>query len=51
MTISNSSFDQCEASVGGGIYASIQTSGKLTIDVYCNFTECKASGSGGGIYA
>ncbi|KAA6388031.1 MAG: hypothetical protein EZS28_016442, partial [Streblomastix strix] len=51
VTISNSTFDQCEAFFGGGIYVTIQTDGKITIDGQCNFTQCKASYSGGGIYA
>ncbi|KAA6371475.1 MAG: hypothetical protein EZS28_032998, partial [Streblomastix strix] len=51
VTISNSSFNQCESQFGGGIYVTIQTDGKITIDGQCSFTECKASYSGGGIYA
>ncbi|KAA6364188.1 MAG: hypothetical protein EZS28_040285 [Streblomastix strix] len=50
MIISNSLFDQCEAFSGGGIYADIFNSGKLTIDGQCNFTYCYAF-IGGGISA
>ncbi|KAA6375571.1 MAG: hypothetical protein EZS28_028902, partial [Streblomastix strix] len=32
---------------GGGIFASIYTGGKLTIDGQCNFTECKSDYGGG----
>ncbi|KAA6370154.1 MAG: hypothetical protein EZS28_034319, partial [Streblomastix strix] len=49
-TVSNSSFDQCEAYNGGGIFARIQKRGKLTIDGQCQFTECKSIlRNGGGI--
>ncbi|KAA6388919.1 MAG: hypothetical protein EZS28_015554, partial [Streblomastix strix] len=54
VTISNTSFNQCEAYYGGGIYAFINSGGQLTIDGQCNFTDCKAifsEGSGGGICA
>ncbi|KAA6373983.1 MAG: hypothetical protein EZS28_030490, partial [Streblomastix strix] len=49
-TISNSLFNQCESKFGGGIYVSIESGGKLTIQQQCNFTECKAD-TGGGISA
>ncbi|KAA6402210.1 MAG: hypothetical protein EZS28_002262 [Streblomastix strix] len=51
VTISNSSFDHCQANIGGGgIYVQIELGGKLTIDGQCNFTECNTFYSGGGIY-
>ncbi|KAA6365953.1 MAG: hypothetical protein EZS28_038520, partial [Streblomastix strix] len=49
-TISNSSFNHCEATHGGGIYAEIYSGGQLTIDGQCNFIQCKASIRGGGIF-
>ncbi|KAA6354859.1 MAG: hypothetical protein EZS28_049614, partial [Streblomastix strix] len=49
--ISNSTFNQCEAQYGGGIYLSIESGGNLTIDGQCSFTECKSSDYGGGIWA
>ncbi|KAA6402212.1 MAG: hypothetical protein EZS28_002264 [Streblomastix strix] len=48
VTISNSSFYQCEAIDGGGIFAHVYSGGKLTIDGQCDFTECKSSYNGGG---
>ncbi|KAA6366654.1 MAG: hypothetical protein EZS28_037819, partial [Streblomastix strix] len=52
VTISNSSFNQCEAQNGGGIYASIQSGGGiLTIDGECRFTQCTTQRYGGGIFA
>ncbi|KAA6365723.1 MAG: hypothetical protein EZS28_038750, partial [Streblomastix strix] len=50
-TISNSTFDQCEDLIGGGIYTFLESGGKLTIDGQCNITQCKTSSAGGGIYA
>ncbi|KAA6373660.1 MAG: hypothetical protein EZS28_030814, partial [Streblomastix strix] len=53
ISISNSSFDQCEAlNKGGGIYAYMITGAKLVIDGLCNFNQCTCSqpGNGGGIY-
>ncbi|KAA6394759.1 MAG: hypothetical protein EZS28_009714 [Streblomastix strix] len=51
VTLSISSFYQCEAYNGGGIFAIIESGGQMTIDGQCIFTECKASYNGGGIYA
>ncbi|KAA6395659.1 MAG: hypothetical protein EZS28_008815 [Streblomastix strix] len=51
VSISNTSFNQCEAYHGGGISVLIGTSGKLIIDGECNFTRCIAQQLGGGISA
>ncbi|KAA6359560.1 MAG: hypothetical protein EZS28_044913, partial [Streblomastix strix] len=44
--------NECSGLNGGGIYTSIEQSGKLTIKDSSSFTKCQSSdGNGGGIYA
>ncbi|KAA6390939.1 MAG: hypothetical protein EZS28_013534, partial [Streblomastix strix] len=49
--ISNSTFNQCEAQYGGGIFAQIQSGGRLTIEGQCKFHECITEQNGGAIDA
>ncbi|KAA6395287.1 MAG: hypothetical protein EZS28_009187 [Streblomastix strix] len=49
-SISNSTFKECKAYDGGGVYTDISTGAKLTIDGQCQFIDCSAD-RGGGLYA